>query len=173
AGRTADALIGSLAHRYMELMAKDGIAHWPASRLVALTPVMAHWLVSQGLPVDQAASGAQRVAGMLDTALASEEGRWVLEKRDKDDVELAISRADKLLVSTHVVDRTFIEDGVRWIIDYNSVQLDPAIVDTDLQAITGNYREQLARYSLLFADDGLPIRQAIYFLSIGRIAILA
>jgi len=172
AGRTADALIGSLAHRYMELMVKDGITHWPLSRLATLTPVMGHWLVSQGLPADQAASGAQRVAGMLDTALASKDGRWVLEKRDKDDVELAISRADKLLVSTHVVDRTFIEDGVRWIIDYKSVQLDPAIVDTDLQAITGNYREQLARYSLLFADDGLPIRQAIYFLSIGRIAIL-
>jgi len=172
-GRTADALIGSLAHRYMELIAQDGIAHWPISRLATLTPVMAHWLASQGLSADQAALGAQRVSAMLDITLASKDGRWVLQRRDNDDAELAMSRADKLLVSTHVVDRTFIEDGVRWIIDYKSVQLDPAIVDTDLQALAGQYREQLTRYALLFAEDGLAIRQAIYFLSIGRMAILA
>jgi len=173
ASRTADALVGSLAHRYMELIALEGIASWSTSRLAPLVPAMSHWLISQGLPPEQAALGAQRVSGMLETVLASNDGKWVLKRRNTDDAELAISRADKLLVATHVVDRTFIEDGVRWIIDYKSVLLEPRAGDAELQAIASQYHDQLARYALLFAGDGLPIRKAIYFLSIGRMAVLA
>ena len=167
-----DASVGTLAHRYMELMAQDGIADWSAEKIGTLAPVMTHWLAGQGHPANEASHGAQLVTAMLKQVVDSKDGRWILQKRENSDDELAISRADKQLVSTHVVDRTFVEDGVRWIIDYKSLSLDADAIDAALGAIAEQYQPQLSRYASLFVDEGLPIKKAILFLSIGRLAIL-
>lgn len=168
-GNELDAKIGTLAHRYMEIIAHDGLAAWTEERLVSLIPVMQHWLVAQGHAVDAAAQGAQRVSAMLLKVLKSKDGQWVLQQRDNSGDELAIARAEQQQVATHIVDRTFVDEGVRWIIDYKSVALDVQAGDATLNAIASQYLPQLQRYASLFANEGLPIRQAIFFLSIGKL----
>jgi ATP-dependent exoDNAse (exonuclease V) beta subunit len=64
-----------------------------------------------------------------------------------------------------VIDRVFVADGCRWIIDYKTVHL-PA---SELAPRAESYRPQLARYAALFRDDPLPIRLAIYFPVQGRL----
>jgi ATP-dependent helicase/nuclease subunit A len=68
-----------------------------------------------------------------------------------------------------VLDRTFVEDGQRWIVDYKSTLLDAAVTTEALRAIAENHRPQLERYAALFANESLPIRKTIFFLSIGRL----
>ena len=65
---------------------------------------------------------------------------------------------------TRIIDRTFVEDGTRWIIDYKTAT--PA---SDLAAHATHYRAQLARYVDLFTDEGLPVRAAIFFAALGRL----
>ena len=96
-----------------------------------------------------------------------EDGRWVLSAREQAASELAlvkVSRGDTPIPSTSIVDRTFVEDGVRWIIDYKTAT--PA---GDLVAHAEHYREQLARYADLFADEGLPVRAGIFYAALGRL----
>jgi ATP-dependent exoDNAse (exonuclease V) beta subunit len=167
-----DAHIGTLAHRYMEMIAHDGLTAWSAERLVALIPMMQHWLVGQGHAVDAAELGAKRVSEMLVKVLNSQDGIWVLQPRDNSGDELAITRADQQKVATHIMDRTFVDAGVRWIIDYKSAPLSADATQHTINHLVEQYRPQLEAYATLFTDAGLPIKKAILFLSIGKLAVL-
>ena len=78
--------------------------------------------------------------------------------------EYALMEADGDRTSLHIIDRTFIEDGVRWVIDYKSAKLGEAALNP-----AGRYRQQLERYSRLFKQEGLPIRKALFFMSSGQL----
>jgi len=75
-------------------------------------------------------------------------------------------------VKSYVIDRTFIEDGIRWIIDYKSVSLESNLADSELKIIAEQYHTQLEDYATLFADQATPIQKAILFLSLGKLVIL-
>jgi ATP-dependent exoDNAse (exonuclease V) beta subunit len=167
-----DTNIGILAHRYLEIIAQDGLAQWNAERFISLAPVMQHWLSGQGHTVNESALGATRISDMLAKLLSSEDSLWVLQPRDTSGEELVIESADHGQVTTHIVDRTFVEAGMRWIIDYKSVALDEHLSEVSLQVIARQYWSQLERYASLFASEGLPVKKAILFLSIGKLAIL-
>ncbi|MEZ0233210.1 MAG: UvrD-helicase domain-containing protein [Methylophilaceae bacterium] len=176
-GKRLDASIGSLAHRYVELIAKEGVDAWPVHRIESLSAVMQYWLTAQGHSHEASAQGATLTIQALITTLNSQHGRWILQKRDDNAAELAISsfgsNLDKQLLATHIIDRTFVEDGQRWIIDYKSAAM--AGMNTEnrdslrLDLLAEQYRPQLERYAALFKNEGLPVRKAIFFLSLGRL----
>jgi ATP-dependent exoDNAse (exonuclease V) beta subunit len=168
-GSRLDANIGILAHRYMELIASDGLQAWPMSRLEALAPVMAHSLAAQGHGGDEVRQGAERVIAALRVTLASQDGQWVLQSRDDSSYELAIARLDSQQVSTHVIDRMFIEAEVRWVIDYKSTQFTDDVTESRLAEEAERHRPQLDRYAALFSDERLPVKKAVFFLTLGRL----
>jgi len=136
---------------------------------------MALWLTQRGHSGAAAKQGALQAAAILQTTLASAAGRWVLQSRPDSAAELAVARLtgehDRENVATHIVDRCFVEDGQRWIIDYKTTQLN----DADM-ALTGHaerYRHQLERYASLFEAEGLPQRLAIFYAAHGRLVELA
>ena len=166
--QSLDALVGTLAHFYLEMIANDGLDAWPATRLGGLRGAMEIWLSQQGCGDRDAALGAERVGAILAATLASEDGRWVLQQREGAASELALQKVSHGDTPTQVVDRTFVEDGTRWIIDYKTAQ--PA---GDLAAHAEQYREQLERYADLFAREGLPVRAAIFYIAPGRLVEIA
>ncbi|MFM1956339.1 MAG: UvrD/REP helicase, partial [Pseudomonadota bacterium] len=44
--------------------------------------------------------------------------------------------------------------------------------DDGLKLAAEQYRQQLEQYGALFAEDGLEIKLAVYFVSIGKLVIL-
>lgn len=64
-----------------------------------------------------------------------------------------------------MIDRIFVAEGCRWIIDYKTARLP----ESDLAQRAEGYRPQLERYASLFADAGLPLRLAIFFPLQGRL----
>ncbi len=93
----------------------------------------------------------------------------MLRARESAANELAITCASEGTTSMKVIDRTFIEDGTRWIIDYKSVMLASDISDAALAAVAEQHREQLDGYAQLFNAESLPLAKAIFFVSIGRL----
>lgn len=168
-GSRLDANSGILAHRYMELIAQDGLEGWPISRLEALEPVMQRWFIGQGHSNEEAVIGAERALDALRLTLGSEMGRWILQKREQGGYEYALSRAEEDNVSTHIMDRTFVEDGVRWIIDYKSTRFAEGASSGVLVEQAKRYEPQLERYAALFRDEGLPVKKAIFFLSVAEL----
>lgn len=168
-GPSLDAALGTLAHRYLEIIVHQGLEKWPGDRLPALVGPCRQWLRGRGHAAEAAAAGAERVVRILAGVLASEHGRWVLRRRPGDGAELALSSRAGDGVAHHVVDRTFVEDGCRWIIDYKTVRCDAADPDAWLRRRAEDYRPQLERYAGLFAAEALPMRRAIFFIEQGRL----
>jgi hypothetical protein len=168
-GLSLEASVGTLVHRYLELIAKNGLESWSTARVATLQPAAQRWLRNQGHGEAEAASGAAEVVAALHATLASESGRWVLADHPEAAAEQAWSSADGDAAVNHVIDRIFVADGCRWIIDYKTVRLP----ETELAQRAESFRPQLARYAGLFADSPLPLRLAIFFPLQGRLVELA
>jgi ATP-dependent helicase/nuclease subunit A len=151
------------------MIAHEGMDRWHAERLQGLQPAMQAWLQRQGHSADEARQGAATVIRNLVRALESEAGRWVLRPRDDAHAELALATAETDKIATHVMDRTFVEDGERWIVDYKSAWLGETADNTALTAFAEQYRAQLERYAGLFAEEGMPVRKAVFFLAHGQL----
>ncbi|MDP2811066.1 MAG: UvrD-helicase domain-containing protein [Rhodocyclaceae bacterium] len=193
------AAVGTLTHAVLELIAADPEG-WPAQRVTERQPGFERWLASRSWSPVEARAGAARVVRMLATTLASADGCWVLRSRPDAAAELALTRimpaagaeggSGALRVPglplyvpegryppgrgqvTRVVDRSFVEDGVRWIIDYKTVDLGDAVDIARLTAHAGRYRPQLESYAALFANERLPQRLAVFYVAHGILASL-
>ena len=75
---------------------------------------MQRWLSQQGHPHLNAKQGAQTVVQLLIKTLQSTDGQWVLQARAGANQEFALEFFDGE-VKKRIIDRTFIENGVRWI----------------------------------------------------------
>ncbi len=164
-----EAHIGTLAHRYIELIAKTGPQDWNAQRTAALHPAMTRWLQQCGHTEADAKMGAARVVSALNATIASKSGRWVLALRSQAESELALATADNKGIGMHVIDRTFVENNERWIIDYKSTMLGENAGAEALEREAQRYRPQLERYAGLFAEECLPVRKAIFFMAHGQL----
>ncbi|MCK6411539.1 MAG: UvrD-helicase domain-containing protein [Azonexus sp.] len=183
-GVALDASVGTLVHRCLELIARQGLAQWPAERLPGLQAGWQRWLRGLGHGAEEAASGAAEALVALQRTLHSETGRWLLAAHPEagceqawTSLEAAAGGPDSELspASTvnHVIDRIFVADGVRWIIDYKTVRL---AADEDqasaLRRRAEGFRPQLERYAALFAGDPRPLKMAIWFALQGRLLVL-
>ena len=164
-GLSLDASVGTLVHRCLELIAGQGVEAWSAERVAALQPAYRRWLEARGHAADEAASGAAEAVAALRATLSSDTGRWLLAAHPEAAAEQGWTSADAAGLSHHVIDRSFIADGARWIIDYKTARLP----DAELAARAESHRPQLERYARLFAGDPLPVRAAIYFPLQGRL----
>ena len=167
-----EAAVGTLVHRALELIARDGLAAWSIERITSLQPAYQRWLQQQGQPHAEAVNGAQQVVAALCVTLNSIAGQWVLGQQQEAAAEAAWSSQGEDVTPqgdflrgavNHVIDRIFVVAGERWIVDYKTVQ-QPVNASADfLEQRAESYRPQLARYASLFADAGLPLRLAIFY----------
>jgi ATP-dependent helicase/nuclease subunit A len=162
-----EADIGTLAHLYLQLIAEQGLVTWEAhvkQGFSSLDLPMQRWFRQQGYADIEASRATKQVATLLTTTLQSDDGRWVLQPHAQGASELAI---EQLSERKKVIDRTFIADGVRWIVDYKSM---PVTANDDLRLLASAFKSQLAAYAQLFQAEGLPVKTAILFLSAGKLA---
>lgn len=165
-----EADIGILAHRYMEIIAQQGLSLWPVVRITTLKAAMEHWLRQQGHADQEVSDAVTQVSHLLMTTLNSQDGQWVLNT--PGDAELAIMTALNDKVKSYIVDRTFIVDNIRWIIDYKTM---PLALDASQEALISaakTFRAQLESYAALFASEGIQVKCAVLFMYIGKLVLV-
>ena len=87
-------------------------------------------------------------------------GRWIIQAHDREQNEYALLTQDNQDVATRIIDRTFYENGVRWIIDFKTGQ--------DDASKQSHHRQQVEEYATLLSDGSeTPIRCGLYYLSSG------
>jgi ATP-dependent helicase/nuclease subunit A len=161
-----EADIGTLAHLYLQLIAGQGLSRWQDSvnnQFLLQAPAMQRWFKQRAYSDSEASLSTAKAAALLTTTLLSADGQWVLQPHEQAASELAI---EQLADGKKVIDRTFVAEGVRWIIDYKSMPVSP---EQDLNLVAAQFRPQLAAYAQLFQQAGLPVRTAILFLSLGKL----
>nr|MBA3695801.1 exodeoxyribonuclease V [Methylotenera sp.] len=157
---------GILAHKYMELLATTDLKLWNEQRIEQCEQAMQTWLMQQGHSANEARQGGAQVLNALNATLNSKYGQWVLYQHTDAASEVSLFDANSDEVNNHIIDRTFIENGIRWIVDYKLTEPDG---NANLAGVAELHRPQLERYAALFCGHGLPIKKAVFFLSLGEL----
>lgn len=160
--------IGTLVHRYLEMIATDGLDAWPVSRIENAQAHFKQWFEAQGYSPEECAHAAEDVKNNLVSAISSTTGRWILGHHESAECEAGITATENGVSRSHIVDRTFIENGIRWIIDYKTTHYQGDDLEGFLQERAESYREQMARYASLYRSAEQPLKVAIYFVSEDR-----
>jgi ATP-dependent helicase/nuclease subunit A len=164
-------LTGNLVHRLLQLIGEQGLDHWESSGGAAKR---ANWcrqqLASEGVQKDKADAIIARATKAITNCLASKQGRWILENHEDARCEYAITAVLDKRPRNLVLDRTFIENGTRWIIDYKTSSHAGGDLEGFLNNEASRYREQLQRYQHAMAfTETRPIRIALYFPLLDRL----
>jgi ATP-dependent exoDNAse (exonuclease V) beta subunit len=160
-------LVGTVVHRWLQRIAHDGAGNWSEQRIDALAAAIARDLATAGVPPLESAAAAARALAALKRTLADARGGWLLAARpaaDRAASELKLTGLDGGRRVNVAIDRTFIDGGVRWVVDYKTGWHEGAGVEAFLDNEVERYREQLARYARLVAALGPePVHCGLYF----------
>lgn len=116
-----------------------------------------------------------QVAAQLTRTLQDPTGRWLLAAHPEGHAELAVTGVLDGRLENVVIDRTFVADGARWIVDYKTSVPRPgeALEGFVLEQLT-RHRTQLERYGILTREMfGADPRLAIYLTAIARLEVLS
>ncbi len=169
AGQAA-AHVGTVVHRYLQRIAEQGLERWTVQRVAESKPQFARELELLGVDAAERASAADRVVLALSRSLADRHGRWVLAPHDEARSELRLTlRAGPTL--EHVrLDRTFVADGARWIVDFKTSEHEGGSLSAFLDSEVERYAPQLERYALaVAATDSRPVQLGLYFPLLGEL----
>ncbi|MGH1541213.1 MAG: UvrD-helicase domain-containing protein [Arenicella sp.] len=92
--------------------------------------------------------------------------QWLFRVHSEQKNEYALSEIDDNgVVKTYRIDRTFIDNNVRWIIDYKStVHFDDDVEQFVDEQVTGRHKEQLDQYARVMSKiEQRPIKLGVYF----------
>ncbi len=157
--------VGTVVHRFLQIVAEEGIARWDAARVASLREVFARDLQRLGVPDAERKGAVARVHDALAACLAAERGRWVLGAHAQARVELRVTGTLTGEIVSVAMDRTFVDErGTRWIVDYKTGVHEGGSVEEFLDRERERYRPQLERYAALMRGmDDRPIRLGLYF----------
>ena len=156
--------VGTIVHRQLQRLAESGVEAWTASRIRALAATFERDLLLLGVEPQELPAARDRVLAALTRALEDPHGRWVLASHAEARSELKLTVRNGQLLEHLRLDRTFVDDGKRWIVDFKTSQHQGGDLEAFLNSEIARYRPQLERYArALAAVDPRPIHLGLYF----------
>ena len=158
-------LLGTVLHRTLKQIANEGVASWTEQRITQLPRAWAAQLKEQGIIISS--NELHSLSESIELMLADPKGQWILHSHDQAQCEQALGyyQPEQNRAGTSVIDRTFVDQGLRWIIDYKFSR--PAADESEAQFIarqTNAYQGQLRHYANLYRSlQDNPVRCALYF----------
>ena len=149
AGETARR-IGVVVHRWLQQMAEDALQGWDAQRVHTIEPHVERELAAAGITGEELKLARGRVVQALNTALSDPRASWLLGPHDEARSEQRLTVRTDTGLKRIVLDRTFVENGARWIIDYKTGVHEGADTATFLDREQQRYRQQLEGYAAAY-----------------------
>ena len=149
--------VGIVVHRMLQQMrAPDRLNFSEETLRIALR--------CEGLDGEKLDQAVSRAVSALKNTIGDDRGRWILSQHEGDEREYALSANIEARVQRFVLDRTFINGGTRWIIDYKTGTHAGGAADSFLDNEKVRYSAQLESYaSVIQSIDSRPIRLGLYF----------
>lgn len=115
-------------------------------------------LKSQGFSAQEQQDTSEHFKKQLGMMLGSALGHWLCKAHEEEQNELALLVTENGLTETKIIDRTFIENGRRWIIDFKT----GAYHDKGIE----KHRQQVQEYARIMSlYDPRPIHCGLYYLN--------
>ncbi|MEH6552020.1 MAG: UvrD-helicase domain-containing protein [Pseudomonadales bacterium] len=161
--------VGTLVHEILELIAVEGLLNWDKQRIESLQPAWRLRLWQLGVKDNALDEAVKRVVQAISCTLDSDTGRWLLAEHVDAHNEWPLSKLGEWGVEHYIIDRSFVEDNKRWVIDYKtSSPAEGQAVESFLIQQVAQYSQQLANYTALASTQGEQrIQAALYFPLLG------
>ncbi|HEV8501509.1 MAG TPA: UvrD-helicase domain-containing protein [Casimicrobiaceae bacterium] len=165
------AAVGTVVHRILAQLAMPGAIGVDAVALAAMRPRVDAELAALGVRNDARVESSTRVLDAIAATLGDAQGRWLFDGTHTEAAsEAALSVADAEGVVRIVIDRTFVADGVRWIVDFKTSRHEGGDLAGFLARERVRHAPQLEGYARAIALlDARPIRLALYFPALARL----
>ncbi|MDW8467907.1 MAG: PD-(D/E)XK nuclease family protein [Burkholderiales bacterium] len=146
--------VGTVVHRWLLVIAADGLRGWNARRIAALRREFERDLARRGAPAPREA--AALVAAALRNTLADPRGRWLLGPHREAWSEYRISTPH----ARYAIDRVFRDaDGTLWVVDFKTGRHEGADLEGFLEREMQRYAAQLDAYARALGGA----RRGLYF----------
>ncbi|MDF1759617.1 MAG: UvrD-helicase domain-containing protein [Coxiellaceae bacterium] len=151
-------LTGTIIHQQLFRIAKYQLEDIDENNII----MQCHQL---GLSQQQIDGVLPIVKKAIEQTQQDQRGQWILSEHQQDQYEYEIQQRQNDKVKTFIIDRCFIDNNTRWIIDYKSAK--PSInqtPDSFLCLQKEQYFEQLQTYATLMTEiEPMPTRLGLYF----------
>src|SRR6185369_292005 len=157
--------IGIVVHGVLQRIAEEGLSHWDEARLRMMQPSLRAALANQGVGPADMPDMLSRTERAILTSITDSRGRWILQGRPHARSEFALTGTVDGQLNNFAIDRTFIADGIRWIVDYKTGSREGGDPEAFLDNEVVRYKEKMDRYAQLFRalDPHTPIKIGLYY----------
>ncbi|MDH5377327.1 MAG: hypothetical protein OEX00_03275, partial [Gammaproteobacteria bacterium] len=158
--------LGIMVHKGLEIIVKAKMVHWSERSGALLEMVFSQQCRELCLDKGKAAALTRQALSCIQAALRNDKASWILSSSHKDSkAEWEISGVDhKGEIRKYVVDRSFVDQGVRWVIDYKTAARGELDLEKFLRSEKEKYRGQLENYArLINGFECLPVQLGLYF----------
>jgi ATP-dependent helicase/nuclease subunit A len=164
AGETAR-LIGIVIHRLYQHIGNKGIKNISSNEYDHLSIVGQNMLKQLGLPMAEFQDACKWINIALHSSKSDNRCKWILNHTHEDaHCEYGLSVHTTSGVDRKILDRTFVDKGIRWIIDYKSGTHNGHTSDEFMNNEKFRYQKQLEDYAKIFSEiDDRQIRLGLYF----------
>lgn len=173
AGRSAR-VVGTFMHAILEYLGRSGDPTVDQLEVTRRVEVVRTAMEREGLNATEIAIACRRIEAALGRLRDDPIARWLLDPTHDDirnEWSLTLLECDmhgRALVRTVVVDRSFICEGVRWIVDYKTSTHEGSDLEGFLAEEQRRYAPQLERYARAVSVlESLPCRVGLYFPFMG------
>jgi len=157
-------VIGTVVHAFLCRIPNEGVDNWNAARIAKNEHAIRAALQSNGLFGDELQNAVTRTKNALTKSLASKDGQWMLAPRSDAASELELTAFLDGETVHKKIDRTFTENGVRWIIDYKTGDHGGGDRENFLAEEKRRHAPQLREYAAIFRLRGeREIKTALYY----------
>ena len=156
--------IGTVTHGFLQQIGREGLSRWNDQVIEQRIISIRGALLGAGISPAAITAATDKVVASLKAVLQDRSGRWVLDAHEDAHTEFEVSGVIDNEVCRVKLDRTFIEAGERWIVDYKVTDMEGGAREDFLKAQVEKYRPDLQIYKqVMAAFDPRPIRLALYF----------
>lgn len=162
---------GIVYHRFVEIIAKDGLEAWSLERLSGKGQAVSALMRREGYPIRDIPAGRDRIMRLLATTLASDKGRWILSKHEQGGQEVQISGYRNGRWVHRYLDRPFVDQGIYWITDWKTPECPVGMdVESFLSMIAARYRQKMEEYKAVVIEAGieLQVKLGLYLPAVDR-----
>lgn len=160
------ASIGTVCHQLMQVVGERGLGN---ISIIYDDSMIRHQLDEAGVLPKKMDEAVTRVKQIMQNCLQDNRGQWVLNSQHEDSqFELGLSGVVNGDIVHCRLDRTFVDNGIRWIIDYKTSRHDDENKEQFLDDEVTRYKPQLEKYAkLMTAIDDRKIMLALYYPAFG------
>jgi len=141
--------IGTVIHRILQQISIDGIDKWPKKRIQNALPHWQKMLIQLGISSNDLKYAEKQIAHVLKNIFIDARAQWILKKHQEHSSEFAISTTKNNQAKHYIIDRIFVDQNKRWVIDYKTTTFTGENIEEFIAQEKEKHQQQLINYQQL------------------------